>query len=151
MLFFEFWSHEKFRDHEIESLLGISTSWKMKKIWSHEFDLMKKWISISWNLTSWSFPNNSHITLLNRNLFVFLSPYNTLNWYVIEIDLFFPTDPMTPGRREGLSYCMLAYNLYNDPQNSNFDRFVNLCLFLNCRLTVIVFHLTSTRSDFKAA
>ena len=24
-----------------------------KKIWSHEFDLMKKWILISWNSTSW--------------------------------------------------------------------------------------------------
>jgi hypothetical protein len=34
-------------------LLGISTSWKMKKNWSHEFDLMKNLILISWNLTSW--------------------------------------------------------------------------------------------------
>ncbi len=50
-------------------------SWKMKKnsiswIWSHEkmnliswkneFDLMKKWISILWNLTSWPWVNISY-------------------------------------------------------------------------------------------
>ena len=34
--YYEFWPHEKW-----------------KKIWSHEFDLMKKWILISWNSTSW--------------------------------------------------------------------------------------------------
>ncbi len=27
----QFWSHEKCHDHEIESLLGILTSWKVKK------------------------------------------------------------------------------------------------------------------------
>jgi hypothetical protein len=31
-----------------------------KKISSHEFDLMKKWISISWNLTSWPWVNLSY-------------------------------------------------------------------------------------------
>ncbi len=68
---FKFWSHDPFvickNDHEMETLksiirqfrsqkntairrsnrlLGISISWKMTKIWSHEFDIMKKWILI---------------------------------------------------------------------------------------------------------
>ncbi len=50
--------HEQtqFRPHE-----------KWKKIRSHEFDLMKKWISISWNSTSWPWVAN----ICNEN-FIFL-------------------------------------------------------------------------------
>jgi hypothetical protein len=43
----EFWSHEKRRDQEIQSLLGISISWKVTK----KFDLM---IVETFDLLFWS-------------------------------------------------------------------------------------------------
>ncbi len=53
MLLFEFWSHKKGLIRRSNHYYEFQPHEKWEKIWPHEFDLMKKTISISWNLTSW--------------------------------------------------------------------------------------------------
>ncbi len=68
MLFFNFDLMKNAAIRRSNQLLGILTSWKVPKnsiswkieFWSHEklnFDLMKNWILISWNSTSWPWVN----------------------------------------------------------------------------------------------
>lgn len=54
-------------------------------------------------------------------------------------------DPVTPGRREDPSYCVLAFSMMLDEDSGFLKKIFYGALFVACRVSVLVFFLNASR------